>query len=79
MSTSSILCSLIPGEKARVVEILPCGDIRRRFLDIGLIRDTEVECVAKSPFGDPSAYLVRGATIAIRNEDSSSILVDKLA
>lgn len=77
MNTFFCLCSLVPGEKARVVDILPCGDIRRRFLDIGFIKGTEVECVARSIFGDPSAYRVRGTTVAIRDNDCRSILVDK--
>lgn len=47
--------------------------MRRRFLDIGLIEDTPVECIGRSPAGDPSAYLIRGAVIAIRAEDSASI------
>ena len=49
--------------------------MRRRLQDIGLIEGTEVECVQKSPAGDPVAYRIRGALIALRSEDSSNILV----
>ncbi len=45
----------------------------RRFTDIGLIENTLVECVGESPAGDPKAYLIRGAVIAIRNEDCADI------
>ncbi|MCI1960209.1 MAG: ferrous iron transport protein A [Clostridia bacterium] len=69
------LKDMIPGEKATVKQLLSSGTIRRRFLDIGLTENTEVECVGKSPAGDPSAYLIRGAVIAIRSEDSKDILV----
>lgn len=51
------------------------GSMRRRLLDIGLIENTRVECVGKSPLGDPSAFLIRGAVIAIRSEDCESILL----
>ena len=51
------------------------GSIRRRLLDIGLVEDTEVECLGKSPLGDPCAYLIRGAVIAIRSEDCRNILI----
>lgn len=51
------------------------GSMRRRLLDIGLIENTEVECLGRSPGGDPSAYLIRGAVIAIRNDDSRNILI----
>ena len=41
-----------------------------------LIKGTKVECVQKSPAGDPIAYLIRGAVIALRSEDSSQIYVE---
>ena len=49
--------------------------MRRRLLDIGLTPDTRVECVGKSPAGDPKAFLIRGAVIAIRKEDCDEILI----
>lgn len=63
------------GETARVSDLLSMGTMRRRLLDMGLVEGTRVECVQKSPAGDPAAYLIRGAVIAIRSEDSSRILV----
>lgn len=65
-----------PGEKARVSGLLCKGMIRRRLMDIGLSEQTEVECVGRSPMGDPSAYCIRGAIIAIRAEDGRKILVE---
>lgn len=64
-----------PGEHARVTELKTTGRMRRRLLDIGLICGTDVECVGRSPCGDPSAYMIRGAVIAIRSDDSEKILV----
>ena len=51
------------------------GSIRRRMQDIGLIEGTPVECLQKSPSGDPVAYLIRGAVIALRREDSGRVMV----
>lgn len=64
-----------PGERAVVSALLSTGSMRRRLLDIGLVENTEVECVGKSPGGDPLAFLIRGAVIAIRCEDCKNILV----
>ena len=47
--------------------------MRRRLQDIGLISGTRVECVGVSPLGDPAAYLIRGAVIALRREDSDGV------
>lgn len=69
------LHELQPGERGTVISLNTTGSMRRRFLDIGLIPDTVVECIGRSPAGDPSAFLIRGAVIAIRSEDSRSIIV----
>ena len=64
------------GDKAIIKQINSKENIKRRLLDIGLIEGTYVECVLKSIFKDPLAYLIRGAVIAIRKEDSKDILVE---
>ena len=66
------------SQKAKINKILTSGDMRRRLIDIGLIENTVVECVGISPQGDPKAYLIRGAVIAIRNEDSKEILIQEI-
>lgn len=63
------------GQTARVAKILTTGSMRRRLQDIGLIEGTKVQCMQKSSCGDPIAYSIRGAIIALRSEDSGSILV----
>lgn len=74
----SSLCDIKPGESAVVISLTSKDSMRRRLLDIGLIENTRVECVGTSPLGDPSAFLIRGAVIAIRSEDSRNIMVKKL-
>ncbi len=66
---------LDPGEYARVYTLFSKGSMRRRLQDIGLIEGTRVECVYKSPMGDPTAYCIRGAVIALRSDDAKDILV----
>lgn len=69
------LSDLKQGQKAKIMQLKSQGSIRRRLLDIGLVEGTEVECLQKSPSGDPTAFLIRGAVIALRSEDSSKILI----
>ena len=71
------LCDIKPGESAKIKELLTRGMMRRRFIDIGMTENTIVKCVGRSPCGDPSSYMIRGAVIAIRREDSGSILVSR--
>ena len=65
----------LPLNQVGIVNNLNCnGTIRRRLLDLGLIKGTQIKPVFKSPSGDPIAYEVRKTLIALRKEDS--ILID---
>ncbi|MBQ8440376.1 MAG: ferrous iron transport protein A [Clostridia bacterium] len=64
-----------PQEHVRVLSLSHTGAMRRRLQELGLVPGTVVECVGKSPGGDPLAYLIRGAVIAIRAGDASKIEV----
>lgn len=77
MSTSEPLSCLHEGQRARVLSILESGAMRRRLQDIGLIEGTTVECVQKSPAGDPVAYGIRGAVVALRAEQAAAIIVQR--
>lgn len=75
MNQYASLNDIIPGQRAIVSDLRSTGSMRRRLLDIGLVRNTEVECLGRSPGGDPSAFLIRGAVIAIRSEDCGNVLI----
>ena len=66
------------GSAAKVKELISDGSTRRRMLDLGLIYDTQVEAMQRSPSGDPTAYQIRGAVIALRSEEASKILVQEV-
>jgi DtxR family Mn-dependent transcriptional regulator len=69
------LSSLAPGEEAEVTDISPAcrGLERRRLLDLGLVPGTVVRAEFASPAGDPVAYRVRGALIALRSHQAAMI------
>lgn len=69
------LTDLKKGQKAVICGLSALDDMRRRMQDIGLIEGTVVECIGKSPLGDPAAYSIRGAVIALRSEDSAMVEV----
>jgi len=74
MNENKLNC-LEVGQNARICNLLTNDSMRRRLQDIGFIEGANVECVRKGPSGDPIAYLIKGAVIALRNEDSLKILV----
>ena len=77
----------MPHDESRPLNTLPIGSVgtvsdlishdseRRRMLDLGLVKGTPGTALQKSPSGDPVAYFIRGAVIALRTEDASKILV----
>ncbi len=70
-----LLSDLPSGSSAKVLSILPDCEIRRRLQDLGLIENTTVTCLFRSPLGDPTAYWIRGAVIALRKKDASNVLL----
>ena len=76
MTSKNISLNNIPsGMSVTVKDITSQSDIRRRLLDMGFTQRAHIMTLYKSPFGDPTAYLVRGAVVALREEDSSNISV----
>ena len=67
---------LYKGESGRVRAVNTEGGMRRRFMDMGITAGTRIECVGVSPLGDPKAFCVRGAVVAIRKEDSAGIDIE---
>ncbi|MCM1006666.1 MAG: ferrous iron transport protein A [Ruminococcus flavefaciens] len=69
------LSSLKEGESCRIKELNIDGKMRSRLMDLGMTYGSEVECLHISSGGDPAAYLICGAVIAIRKKDASEIVV----
>ncbi|SHI10288.1 ferrous iron transport protein A [Sporobacter termitidis DSM 10068] len=76
MNISQIPLNQLPiGKRASVAALTTDGATRRRMLDLGLVGGTEIEPLYESPSGNPVAYLIRGAVIALRSDISSKIMV----
>ena len=58
------------------IDKIECGEgIKRRLLDMGLVKGTNIVPILVSPSGDPRAFLVRGTIIAIREDDAKNIKI----
>jgi DtxR family Mn-dependent transcriptional regulator len=69
------LSDLEPGQKGKVLGISPAcrGADRDRLMDLGILRDTTLEVEFANANGNLKAYRVRGALIALREEQANLI------
>lgn len=67
----------MPGETAYIYNIEK-NELQRRLCELGMVGGTRVTCVAASPLGGASAYLVRGAVIALRKPDARTVSVQRI-
>lgn len=65
------------GEAAIVKQIHSTDAERRRMLDLGILPGTRIENVMLSPLGDPVAYRIRSAVIALRREQARLIEIQE--
>lgn len=78
--SSACLHDLAVGETAVVVSLSSkCRGVeRRRFMDLGILPGTKITAQIRSPSGDPTAYIIRDALIALRADQASLIQVERM-
>lgn len=64
------------GESATVVRLHGEGPVRRRIMDMGITRKTEVLVRKVAPLGDPIEVAVRGYELSLRKADAEMIEVE---
>jgi DtxR family Mn-dependent transcriptional regulator len=73
------LRDLRPGETGVVSELSPAcrGAQRRRLLDLGVVRGARITAELPSAFGDPVAYRIRDALVALRAEQARWVRIEQ--
>ncbi len=64
------------GEDCRVVKLHGEGAVKRRIMDMGITRGTDIHVVRVAPLGDPVEVTVRGYSLSLRHEDADMIEVE---
>ena len=64
------------GETATIVRLHGEGALKRRIMDMGLTRGTEVFVRKVAPLGDPMELTVRGYELSVRKGDAELIEVE---
>lgn len=63
------------GERANVSHLSATGSLRQRMLDLGIVPGASVMALHRSPSGNPTAYYIMGAVIALRDNDACEVIV----
>ena len=63
------------GRQARITALSAPTSQRRRLMELGFVPGGTITAVQESPWGDPVAYAVCGAVIALRRADARRITV----
>jgi ferrous iron transport protein A len=58
------------GETSTVVKIHGSGALKRRIMDMGITKGTEISVRKVAPLGDPIEVTVRGYELSIRKDDA---------
>lgn len=58
------------GERAKVIRIHGEGKVKRRIMDMGITKGTEIYVRKVAPLGDPVEITVRGYELSLRKDDA---------
>ena len=64
------------GETVKVVKLYGEGAVKRRIMDMGITKGTEIYVRKTAPFGDPIEVTVRGYELSLRKADAEMIEVE---
>ena len=71
MSESVQLHLLRPGQRATITKINGVGALRRRFIEMGIVKGETILIERHAPLGDPVEYFIKGYHLALRKEEAA--------
>ena len=73
-----LLSELREGQTARVVRVGGNGLLRRRILEMGVVKGTEIRVEKYAPLRDPMELVLKGFHISLRVEEAAQIVVENV-
>ena len=73
-----LLSEIKENQTARIVHIGGNGVLRRRILEMGLLKGSEVYVEKYAPLKDPMELIVKGYHVSLRVEEAAKITVDNV-
>ena len=73
MTESIQLHLLQPGQRATITKINGASTLRRRFIEMGIVKGETILIERHAPLGDPVEYFIKGYHLALRKEEAAQI------
>jgi len=70
------LSELEPGDKGVVTMIRGSKASRRRILDMGIVKGSEVKVIRRAPLGDPVEFEVKDYNLSLRKHEAEQVYVE---
>ncbi|HRQ22518.1 MAG TPA: FeoA family protein [Anaerolineales bacterium] len=75
MAESIQLHLLRPGQRGTISKVNGAKALRRRFVEMGIVKGETILIERDAPLGDPVAYFIKGYHLALRREEAAHIEV----
>ena len=66
------------GERVKVISVSGDRTLRRRLMDMGILKGSDIQVVRVAPLGDPVEFLVRGYKLSLRKKDAEMVGIEAL-
>jgi Fe2+ transport system protein FeoA len=66
------------GQTGRIVRVGGRPSVRRRLLELGVVRGETIRLQRAAPLGDPLEFVVKGYHLSLRKRDAATIVVEAL-
>lgn len=70
------LKDLKPGESGIISMVKGKGFVRKRIMDMGVIKGSSVHVEKIAPLGDPIEIKIKGYSLSLRKEDAENIILE---
>jgi ferrous iron transport protein A len=67
---------LTSGQQAKIRRLMGSGPIRRRLMDMGVIKGVEITMIKTAPLGDPVAYRLLGYQLSLRKSEARMVEIE---
>lgn len=67
---------LKPGDNSKIKSIMGSGLVRRRLMEMGVTKGTEVHIEKVAPMGDPIEIKIKGYNLSLRKAEAKNIEVE---